>query len=88
MSGFDTKTYERDPALQHRHSVVTETAPVKWGEPMPLLWGEIHHMRRRVSELRAPELTKWLKQTFQSWKSVFRRSARLIPERGSRLQTR
>jgi hypothetical protein len=45
-------------------------------------------MQRRVSELRAPEVTKWLKQTFQSWKSVFRRPPRLIPERGNRLQTR
>jgi hypothetical protein len=90
MSGFDTKTYERDAALQHRHSVVKETGltPIKWGEPMPLLWGEILHMQRRVSELRAPEVTKWLKQTFQSWKSVFRRPPRLIPERGNRLQTR
>jgi hypothetical protein len=33
-------------------------------------------------------VTEWLKQTFRSWKSVFRRPGHMIPERHDRLQTR
>jgi hypothetical protein len=83
MSGFDKSSSTDLPASQHRDSTATEPAPVKWGEPMPLLWGEIYQMRRRVSELHGSYVTQWLKQTFQSWKSVFRRTPRLIPERGN-----
>lgn len=82
MSGFDKSSSTDLPASQHSNSNVTEPAPVMWGEPMPLLWGEIYHMYRRVSERRDSSLTQWLKQTFQSWKSVFRRPGYLVSERG------
>ena len=77
MSGFDTKAYERDPALQHPHSVSTKTVPI--------LWKEVYRTHRAR---RDGPVAEWLKQTFQSWKSVFRRPVRLIPERGNRLQAR
>jgi hypothetical protein len=81
MSGFDKKPWERDPAVQHPHSVVTG--------PVPILWDEVHLTYRRASTLRGRYMIRWLKQTFQSWKSVFRRSRYLLPEqRQDRLQTR
>ena len=80
MSGFDNKAWERNPAMQHPHSVVTE--------PVPILWEEIHLTHRHASTLRGRYMTRWLKQTFQTWKSVFCRSGPIIPERQDRLQTR
>ena len=75
MSGFDNKAWERDPALQHSDSGVAE--------PAPLLWGEIHHTHRRVREPRGSSLSQWLKETLNSWKSVFRRPRYLAAERGN-----
>lgn len=69
--------------MQHPDSGVTEPAPLVWGKPLPLLWGEIHHTHGRVSEPRASSLTQWLKQTFRSWKSVFRRPGYLVADRGN-----
>ena len=83
MSGFNKLSSTGRAALQHSNSNVTEPAPISWGEPLPLLWGEIYQMYRRVGELNGSYVTQWLKQTFRSWKSVFRRSPRLIPERGN-----
>jgi hypothetical protein len=80
MSGFDKKTSTRTFASQHPDSMTTE--------PVPILWEEIHLSHRRASALRSLYVTEWLKQTFRSWKSVFRRPGHMIPERHDRLQTR
>lgn len=81
MSGFDYKPLPTDPAVQHRESMTTK--------PVPILWEEIHLTHRRARALRSYYVTEWLKQTFRSWKSVFRRPGHLIPPRTtSRLQTR
>lgn len=80
MSGFADKPSKTYPAEQHRQSMTTE--------PVPILWEEIHLVHRRGSTLRGFYVTEWLKQTFRSWKSVFRRPGHIIPERHNRLQTR
>ncbi len=80
MSGFDYTPSTTNPAAQHPDSVVTE--------PVPVLWEEIHLMPRRISAARTAYLRKWLKQSLQSWKSVFRRPGQMIPNGHNRLQTR
>jgi hypothetical protein len=80
MSGFDKTSSTRNPATQHPDSMTTE--------PVPILWEEVHLTHRRASALRSHYVTEWLKQTFMSWRSVFRRPGHMIPERHDRLQTR
>lgn len=80
MNGFDNTSSPRNPAMQHPDSMTVE--------PVPILWEEIHLTHRRASALRSYYFTRWLKQTFRSWKSVFRRPGHLLPEGSHRLQTR
>jgi hypothetical protein len=80
MSGFDKTSSPSNPAMQRPDSMTTE--------PVPVLWEEIHLVHRRASALRGFYVIEWLKHTFRSWKSVFRRPGHMIPERSHRLQTR
>lgn len=80
MSGFDYKPLPIYPAAQHPESMTTK--------PVPILWEEIHVTDYHIRAFRSSYLAEWLKQTYRSWKSVFRRPGHIIPPRTSRLQTR